>query len=62
MQIIRSFCTFRIKERIFYGSTIYRTDDFKKSHWFYIFLQKKRNLHYHKVNDNHDKIGDSPYE
>ena len=27
-----------------------------------IFLQKKGNLHYHKVNDNHDKIGDSPYE
>lgn len=27
-----------------------------------IFLQKKKNLHYHKVNDNHDKIGDSPYE
>ena len=26
------------------------------------FLQKKRNVHYHKVNDNHDKIGDSPYE
>ena len=26
------------------------------------FLQKKRNLHYHKVNDNHDTIGDSPYE
>ncbi|PNL91881.1 hypothetical protein A6J77_006450 [Aerococcus viridans] len=41
-----------------FGSLSNRTDDFKKSHWFYIFLQKKRNLHYHKVNHNH-RIGDS---
>ena len=34
----------------------------KKVIGFIFFLQKKRNLHYHKVNDNHDKIGDSPYE
>lgn len=26
---------------LFFGSTIYRTDDFKKSHWFYIFFTKK---------------------
>ena len=45
-----------------FGSTIYRTDDFKKVIGSIFFLQKKRNLHYHKVNDNHDKIGDSPYE